>query len=106
MRESGFSRLLFRRILPLLIMIMAVFFLYNIAANFFRIRRLRTEVERMERRIEQAEAEQEELKLELERLDDPDYIEILARRRLGMVNPGEELIIPYEPEEESDEEAD
>lgn len=103
MNSWGKSKLL-KRILPLVILLMAIFLIYHLGSNFLHIRRLESEIERMEARIEEAERRQEELELESERLDDPDYIERIARRKLGLVRPDEELIIPYEEEEDEEEE--
>ncbi len=42
-----------------------------------------------EERIREHERRQVEAMIEIEHLQDPNYIEILARYRLGLVKPGE-----------------
>ena len=53
----------------------------------------------LEERITDSEAEIERLRGRLELLrDDPDTLERLARRELGMIRPGEKVIVlPEEP---------
>jgi len=43
----------------------------------------------LERRVDALQEERRQLEHELERLHDPEYLEELARRCLGMVRPGE-----------------
>ena len=44
-------------------------------------------------------AERERLQEELRRLQDESYIEKLAREQLGLLKPGEVMIVPAVPEE-------
>ncbi len=48
----------------------------------------REEIDRLEARITQLESERAQLKDEIQRIRDPDYVEQLARC-MGMVRPGE-----------------
>ncbi|MGH2710587.1 MAG: septum formation initiator family protein [Actinomycetota bacterium] len=48
----------------------------------------RNEIDRLEARINELEAERADLTQELERIHDPKYVEQLARC-MGMVRPGE-----------------
>ena len=104
MNEDGRARDLFlKRLLPLVIVFIILFSLYHIVGNFMQIRRLESEVEKLQQELQEAENRQQELQLEVERLDDPEYIERIARSRLGLVRPGEELFLPYEAEEDDEE---
>lgn len=47
------------------------------------------QVDRLRQELELLSNEREDLELELERLEDPAYLERLARECLGMVLPGE-----------------
>lgn len=102
MNDYKFKRFLIKRLLPLVVIIIVSFLVYHIIGNYLEIRRLESELTEVEERIERAEEKQQELSMELQRLDDPEYIERLARRKLGLVRPGEELIIPYEVQEEDE----
>ena len=46
-------------------------------------------LDRLEEGVAELEAENEAFRAEIERLQDPDYIEYLARKCLGMVKKGE-----------------
>ncbi|NMA92627.1 MAG: septum formation initiator family protein [Firmicutes bacterium] len=51
--------------------------------------RLKREASAHRVRLEQQEARNERVKEEIERLSDSEYIELLARKHLGLVKPGE-----------------
>lgn len=57
----------------------------------------RSEIDRMERRIDGLEAQRIQLQGRIEHLQDPEYLERLARECLGMVRPGEiSFVVPDE----------
>lgn len=87
-------------ILLVLIIVLGVI-AYNFYSNFVQIRSLQNNIENLQREIETTKKENKELKTELENIDDPEYIEKIAREKLGLVKPGETLLIPVE-EERSD----
>jgi cell division protein DivIC len=60
-----------------------------IGAQYLQSYSAAQELELFETRIKEHEARQEMLQEEIERLQHLDYIEILARDRLGLVKPGE-----------------
>ncbi|MBW6462691.1 MAG: septum formation initiator family protein [Firmicutes bacterium] len=60
-----------------------------IGAQYLQSYSAAQELELFETRIKEQEARQELLQDEIERLQHLDYIEILARDRLGLVKPGE-----------------
>jgi cell division protein FtsB len=60
----------------------------------------RARIGRLERQVELLEAERTALERRIELLNDPEHLERLARRCLGMVRPGEILFVV--PEEEPD----
>ena len=100
--EDSLKKLLLYRVLPLFLAAVLIIIGIQLVSNYLEISSLESELAEKQEEIREAERRQRELELELERLDDPEYLEKLARRRLGLVRPGEELIIPYEvePEEE------
>jgi cell division protein FtsB len=49
----------------------------------------RAEIDRLEQRITELETERSQLRRQVERIRDPEYVERLARQCLGMVRPGE-----------------
>ncbi len=52
----------------------------------------RSEIAALERRVEELREQRDALRGEIEQLNDPTYLEQIARRCLGMVKPGE---IPF-----------
>lgn len=60
-----------------------------IGAQYLQHNRADQELANLESRVAEQEARQESLQEEIERLQHLDYIEILARDRLGLVKPGE-----------------
>ncbi len=48
-------------------------------------------IHRLEGRLEALQRENRELSEEVERLSDPEELELVARERLGLVEPGERL---------------
>jgi cell division protein FtsB len=78
------------RITARAVVLVAILFVLAIAAagpvrNFLA---QRSEIDRLESRIGELESERAQLKQEIERMKDPDYVEQLARC-MGMVRPGE-----------------
>ena len=60
-----------------------------IGAQYVQQVRAKQELADFENRLREHETRQAAIELEIERLKSLDYIEILARERLGLVKPGE-----------------
>lgn len=69
---------------------------YKFYQNYQKISHMKQKVAELEEEIAKAENENEQLKEDLDNLDDPEYIERIARKKLGLVKPGEVLLIPVE----------
>ncbi|MFW6280470.1 MAG: FtsB family cell division protein [Halanaerobium sp.] len=92
---------------PFIIAIVAViviFALFNFWQNIQKMERLENRIESVKEEIKKTEAENSELEEQLENTNDPEYIEEVAREKLGLVKPGEMLLVPVE--EDTDEEAE
>lgn len=70
------------------------------------LRRLQTELEGIRADQQAALVEQDRLRAELDRRDDPEAIEDRAREELGLVLPGEEKVIFVDAEEETEEQGE
>lgn len=60
-----------------------------IGAQFIRYQKVQQELADFEKRVRDYELRQAAVEEEIERLQNLDYIEALARERLGLVKPGE-----------------
>lgn len=62
----------------------------------------RSQAEDKREELEQIEARNAELEARMRRLEDPAYVELLAREQFGLVFPGEEAYAVVPPPEEHD----
>jgi len=100
MRISIHKKRIHRKILILIVIIGALIFLLG-NKNFQTLLFLNKEVAQLRQRIAGLEEENKRLKEELEAVKkDPEYIESLARKELGLIKPGETKYKFIEPEEE------
>lgn len=60
-----------------------------IGAQYLQQYKAKRELVEYEQRMEQEKARQVYIETEIERLQNLDYLELLARERLGLVKPGE-----------------
>lgn len=86
------------RLFKLLIIFMLIFTAYRFYLNQREINRLEEEIEQLIVEVNLAEEKQAQLQEEIEHINDLEYIERIARKELGLVKPGELLIIPVEQE--------
>lgn len=73
----------------ILLLVIGLCFLLALAHKEYRIYKVNKEVEKTQQRIELLKKEQDELKIERQRLDDLNYIEKLAREEHNMVGKDE-----------------
>ena len=69
--------------------ILLCFFTLVIAVQAFQYNRLLKKLESAEFKLDEYESRNEKISEEIARLHEPGYIEILARKLLGLVRPGE-----------------
>ncbi|MFO7952810.1 MAG: septum formation initiator family protein [Bacillota bacterium] len=62
-----------------------------IVAQYVRYQQTQAELREYEERIKKNEMRKEMAELKIDRLEDYDYIEILARERLGLIRPNETI---------------
>lgn len=79
-----------RRIVALLLI---VYIAYTLVFQQIAINEARTKEEEIKKQIEALKKENEQIKAELERMSDQEYIEKLAREKLGLIKPGEIMFI-------------
>jgi len=81
----------------IVIVIFAGLSFYN---NYQNINNLENEINKLNQQIELAKEQNHELRNQLEKIEDEEYIERIAREKLGLVKPGEILLIPVDEEEQ------
>jgi cell division protein FtsB len=84
------------RLFRILLLIIILFSVYKFYENYRVIKDLEHRIMELEGNIVRAMEEKNRLEEELENVNNPEYIEKIAREELGLVKPGELLIIPVE----------
>ena len=88
-----FARLPLTRILILLAAVVVGYFVFSAVGGTLLSQRLDRDEQRLQREIEELRAQEAELLAIREYLQTEEYLEGVARRVLGLVRPGETLII-------------
>ncbi|MFN2340697.1 MAG: septum formation initiator family protein [Halanaerobium sp.] len=87
-----------------IVVVIAIIAAFNFYQNIARMNQLENKIEEIEAQITKAEAENEKLNEQLENSSSNEYIEEVAREKLGLVKPGEKMFIPIEEEDDSNSE--
>lgn len=76
----------------------SLFLLFWGIKSYLKVNQAKNEVKKMEQKLEELKSENEELKEEEKNLQNPFYIEKLAREKLGLAKKGEVVykILPKE----------
>lgn len=96
------KRFIRSRAFIVLLLALVIFTGYKFFVNYQHINRLKVRINNLEQNIAVAESKQNELQEELENINTPEYIEKIARNELGLVKPGEVLLIPVEEDVKED----
>lgn len=84
---------------PVVITIIAVIALivaFNFYQNMTKINKIETKIRKIEDQIAAEKAKNNELEENIENSNNNEYIEEIARKKLGLVKPGEKVLIPVE----------
>ncbi len=73
--------------------VVVIYFGYILIAQQVTINQKSREIEELERQVAEAGEESERLKAEVDNLSDPEYLERVARERLGLVRPNERVFV-------------
>lgn len=94
---------------PLFITIVAVI-LFTAGVQYYqnikKMEKLQTKIEELENSIDAAQEENKKLAEQLDNVNSDEYIEKMAREKLGLVKPGEVLVMPVENEDEEKKDSD
>ena len=76
----------------ILLFIFGVVFLFS--TRYIKVVKAKDRLIKIQQKIEEIEIENKKLKEEVRLLNDPSYIEKVAREELGLAKPGEILFLP------------
>ena len=96
-RSVNFKRLAITAIIFLL----ALYFIWTFISQQIMISKKNKEISELQMQIESIEAESQRLSKEVEDLNNPEYIEKIARERLGLVRPNERVFVDSNKSEEN-----
>lgn len=83
------------------IVVFSVYFVYTIIWQQVILSKNAREIDLLEERIAAEEQQKEKLQEELENLNDPEYIEKIAREKLGLVRPNERVFVDANQSDEN-----
>lgn len=81
------------RVRHILVVLLVAYVGYTLFAQHMEIKQARADETRIKSQIEQLQKENERIKAELELMQSDQYIEKLAREKLGLIKPGEVMFI-------------
>ena len=70
-----------------------IYFIYAMIAQQIALSNKNKEIQSLEEQVSAANTETERLQKELDNLEDPEYLERVAREKLGLVRPNERVFI-------------
>lgn len=74
-------------------LVVAAYFVYFIVWQQVTIKSKNSEIETLERLVAEEQEESARLQREVDSMNDPEYIERVARERLGLVRPNERVFV-------------
>lgn len=85
----------------LIVIAFAIYFVYTIVSQQVTINQKSKEIETLQSKVDAAEEESKRLEQEIESLNDPEYLERIAREKLGLVRPNERVFIDSNKSEDN-----
>ena len=93
-KKTGKVKINFKRLaLSLFVLVFCVYFVCKVISQQTVLSRKNDEIQSINAQIETASRETERLNSELESVNDPEYMERMAREKLGLVAPNERVYI-------------
>jgi len=94
----------FKKAMVYLLIIVIVIFAFKLMMNIRKVNQMEDRLNNLQQQVQNQIEENKELKEEIERVRSPEYVEKVAREELGLVKPGEILLIPVEEEQDNNQE--
>lgn len=92
------KRVVFRpRFRTLLFGFVLAYMIFSFGRLYLKVSQADQEIARLEQQRQELQQQQKELEAQIEMLHDDRYIQKLAREKLGLVMPGEAIVIPGQP---------
>ena len=82
-----------RVVTAVVVMVFALYFVYIMIWQQVTISKKNKEINALEEKVQTATQQTEKLEAELENLNDPAYLEQIAREKLGLVRPNERVFV-------------
>lgn len=79
--------------IAILVLLFAIYFSYIMIWQQITISKKNGEINALRERIEAANTQTQKLEAELENLNDPEYLEKIAREKLGLIRPNERVFV-------------
>lgn len=89
-------------VVVIIITVIVVIAVFNFYQNTTKINQIETKISEIETQIAEEKVKNKKLKNQIENSDNNQYIEEIAREKLGLVKPGEKLLIPVESENKNE----
>ena len=84
----------------IVIIVLFLVFSFNVLKQTMAIKKINNDIAEKSEQLNEKKEENRKLQAELERVQSNyDYLEKLARERLGLIKEGEQIILPSEPQE-------
>jgi len=95
-----------KKLLIVILIFIVGFSTFNFYSNYKKINSLETEIHNLNSKIKQAQKKNQELKEKMVNVQSNEFIEKTARTKLGLVKPGEVLVIPIDESKNKEKEKD
>lgn len=84
--------------LPLLLVIVFLgFLIFSYGGHLNQLYTMEQELDKIQAQVEELRKKNIELREQLERVKSKDYVERVAREKLGLIHEGEILVVPVDP---------
>ena len=88
----------------MLFMVLAVvgYIVFSLTSQFNRLHSMQTNVESLQKQVKEIETRNTALREQIKQIKSDAYIEQAAREQLGLVKPGETLVVPTQSQQGAD----
>lgn len=88
-------------IIIIICVVIGIYFAYTLISQQISLSKKNNEIENLQSQINSANEETKKLQTELDNFNNPEYIERIAREKLGLVRPNERVFIDQNKSEDN-----